>query len=81
MDKLPLVVIVKVLMKMFAHESDLFAERNYLYENNKRYRDTVKDNGAIFMRCRFSIAIILKDQFFFIFDSHSPNATDFYDYN
>ena len=70
-DELFLEIIIEshsVSVKMFAHESNLFSERNDLFENYRRYSDAEKDNRAIFMCCEFSIAIIWKDQFFFIFD-------------
>ena len=66
MDELPLQIIIErhsVLVKMLAHESNLFAERDYLFENYS-YSDVEKGNGAIFMCCGFSIAIIWKYQGF-----------------
>ena len=48
---------------MLAHESNLFAGRNDLFENYRRC-DAEKSNGAIFMYCGFRIAIIWKDQGF-----------------
>ena len=67
MDELPLQIIIErhsVSVKMLAHESNLFAERDDLFENYKSYSDVENGNGAIFMCCGFSIAIIWKYQGF-----------------
>ena len=67
MDELPLEIIIEghsVSMKMLAHESNLFAEKDNLFENYRSYSDAQKDNGAISMCCEFSIAIICEDQGF-----------------
>ena len=61
MDDLPLNFINEghnVSVKIFGYKSNLFAERDGLFESFRSYSDAVKGNGANFMCCWFSKAII-----------------------
>ena len=52
MVELPLRIIIEghsVSVKMLAHESNLFAERDDLFESYRSYSDVEKGNRAIFM--------------------------------
>ena len=51
---------------MLAHKSNLFAERDDLFENDRSCSNPERGNGAIFMCCAISIAIIWKDQGFYL---------------
>ena len=50
-----------------------------LFKNYRRYKDWEKGNTANSICCWFSLTIIWKDQFFFIFDFYSHNKTGFHD--
>ena len=79
-DDFPFDIIIddhSVSKKTLVHESNLFAERNDSLESYRRYSESERDNGVIFMCRRSSIAIIGIGQFFFIFVIHRRNTAGF----
>ena len=51
-NEVPLDIIVEghsASKKILAHENNLLARKNKLLENDKRFSDSERDNGAIFM--------------------------------
>ena len=76
-DELPLNLQIEgasISVTRLALESNLFSERNNLFENYIHYSPSEKGNGAIFTCAGYSIATIWSNNDVFIFDSHSHNT-------
>lgn len=83
-DELPLNISIegiRIFTEMLVQESNLFAERNYLFANYRNYAESERGNGTIFTCACFSIGIKWWNNSVFVFDSHSRNTDGHYDPN
>ena len=81
-DELPHDISIEdthVSAEMLAHESNLFAEKDNLFENCRHYDSTEKGNGAIFTCAGFTVAVVWSQNYVDVFDSHSRNSNGFHD--
>ena len=83
-DELPLNISIEgihISTEMLARESNLFAERNYLFANYRNYTESERSDGTIFTCACFSIGIKWWTNSVFAFDSHSQNTDGYHDPN
>ena len=66
---------------MLVHETNLFVEKENLFENYIHYDSTEKGNGAIFTCAGFSVAVVWSQHYVYVFDSHSRNSNGFHNPN
>ena len=83
-DELPLNISIEgihISTEMLARESNLFAERNYLFANYRNYTESERSDGTIFTCACFSTGIKWWTNSVFAFDSHSRNTDGYHDPN